>query len=111
MIDWKPGDELICVGTDSVSAEIVKVGETYVFDRFVQHGPACGSCTDCGVRDGIEVLLVGIPQMNGYGLCHCQFRKPESKTDKQSLTEWLKQPSGDTDHLDKPLPAKKRERV
>lgn len=101
MCDFKPGDEVVLYrymedGGHPLLPAIGHVG-------FVNN---IGKPTDGGPEFGLT--LTNWP----VGMNVLMFRKVERRTDKLSLTEWLSQPSGDTDKLDKTRsPAKRRERA
>lgn len=99
MCDFKPGDEIVCVRDGMWSPDTFqpRVHEVYVVATVE---------LDCGevcitLREGDKDDMFR-PEF---------FRKVERRTDKLSLTEWLSQPAGDTDRLDKTRPAKTRERA
>lgn len=102
--DFKPGDEVVKVSMGG--------------PRTVTNHPLMAPLGAIGTVTGV-ILVGGVvgfslkewPSGGRLGHAAHNWRKVVRRTDKQSLTEWLSQPSGDTDHLDKPLPAKKRERA
>lgn len=110
MCDFKPGDEVVVVDDDGgelgrlydlwlgvINPQAppcdLEVNERYVVRRVFPHPHIDG--------------LFGV-EVNDTGLFpHFMFRKVQ----RRDLSIWLKTSVPNTDHLDKPLPAKKRERV
>ena len=106
MCDFGPGDQIVCI-TDrylqdpaSDLPRLIK-GRVYVCTSISDDSECCDFC------DG--TLSVGLEghESSDWGYCPCLFRKVQ----RHDLRSWLKTSVPNTDHLDKPLPAKKRERV
>jgi hypothetical protein len=74
MVDYGPGDEIVCVtrhhGLNDIG--IVTAG-IYVCDRIIKNEYHL-ECNTCGDNEH-EVLLVGIPRNYKWALCLCDFRK------------------------------------
>ena len=99
MFDIKAGDTVVALVTDWGLIE----GRSYICAA-VQIAAAC---SDYGDDCGFGLKLIGIPDF-GTSFCpHCEVQKAP----RRDLSAWLKTSVPNTDHLDKPLPAKKRERV
>lgn len=100
MSDLKPGDEVICIRMDRNPS---MVGCTYIVETVFLHptgGPALTLVgEDNGDPDPERACF--------WGHASYRFRKVQ----RRDLSAWLKTSVSNTDHLDKPLPAKKRERV
>lgn len=113
MCDFKVGDEVVCVDAGAWR------GPTRAARTMPPHGLAEGATytvTGFGVTPWDGSLTVFLAETRNVGIGGdyraARFRKVERRTDKLSLTEWLSQPSGDTDKLDKTrAPAKRRERT
>lgn len=106
MCGYGPGDDIQCVAVDFLSSSVVSKGSAYRCAELIDHGHH-EACITCGSTASLEVRLVGVRAPKGVHLCSCGFRKVE----RRDLQSWLKTSVPNTDHLDKPLPAKKRERV
>lgn len=102
MCDFKPGDE------------VMFVSEPLMYGPNLDYSPPSGSficvevgdnpadlCKTCGSSAWVVLDRIAWPA------CPCVLRKVQ----RRDLQSWLNTSVPNTDHLDKPLPAKKRERV
>lgn len=100
---FKVGDEVVCVD----DANPTGIGYAPVFG-IVKGVVYTVSSVGVWPGDGFSpvVFLAETANDQNARLLDCgyapdRFRKVERKTDKLSLTEWLSQPSGNTERLDK----------
>ncbi|MFC7378243.1 hypothetical protein [Brevundimonas sp. GCM10030266] len=100
MCDFKPGDEVICIRMDRKPS---MVGRTYIVETVFFHPTGGPALTLVGVDNGDPNPALA----RFWGHAPYRFRKVQ----RRDLQSWLKTSVPNTDHLDKPLPAKKREWV
>lgn len=115
---FQVGDEVICVrgGTALIDGRTYSLveGGTYTIAEIAMPGQKTAMGTI-----GVDEPMVQLAELGhcewpwAWGVRSSRFRKVERKTDKQSLTEWLSQPAGDTDRIDRsaPIAPRKRERA
>jgi hypothetical protein len=111
MCEFKPGDEVVCVDDDPLShsmaarpgtywsppqqGRIYVVSDVYFNDRWQE----------------VAVRLERQPNPDSTGHDHGYIARRFRKVQRRDLQSWLKTSVPNTDHLDKPLPVKKRERA
>jgi hypothetical protein len=111
--DFKPGDEVVCVSKgEHPDWRFLTVGGVYTVSRVYPPVPECG-CDEWGI-DLAEVPVSDPLEFDGngqfwmaQGFLATRFRKVQ----RRDLTAWLSTSVGNTDKLDRPLKAPKRERV
>ncbi|RZJ47452.1 MAG: hypothetical protein EON87_01050 [Brevundimonas sp.] len=113
MCDFKPGDEVVCVSLPPIleAAGFVAVGSIYTVREVDYFRNPRGEPVRSRHTGGMFGLrLVGIyPVVDGVeGKFDATYFR---KVQRRDLSAWLQTSVPSTDHLDKPLPAKKRERV
>lgn len=103
MCDFKPGDEVVCVDDRPCYRGIVGPikGHTYVVEGF-----------DESRGDGVGLIISGLAHAyDGDGLTVGWAPSRFRKVQRRDLSAWLKTSIGDTDKLDKPRRASKKERA